>query len=236
MRFSIELLSLVLILSVASPCLADSSQRAQELLAKFPPIEKVNNFIKADPNNGSLYAGRAAIYELKRQFPSAIDDWNKAADLKYDSQGHDTDLYTHRGLCYFGEKNFDAALADFQRALTLAPNDAYCLANRGAIYTEKNQCELALKDLTDAVKLNPKDAWFHSELGQAYFKTKQYSHALECLDNALKMDGTRGDAFYYRGLTLRALGKETEARAALVQANKLGFKAGDPSTYLPIEP
>ena len=49
----------------------------------------------------------------------------------------------------------DQALADFNRAIELDPNNAVFYLNRGAVYQRKKDADRALADYNHAIELNP---------------------------------------------------------------------------------
>ena len=86
--------------------------------------------------------------------------------------------YFHRGGAYHGQKKYDLALADHNKALTLEPDYAIGYNNRGYLYHVLKKYDLALKDYEEALKIEPYNAIVLDNRGQLYFAQKQYDLAL----------------------------------------------------------
>ncbi len=84
---------------------------------------------------GALFA-RGLIYEKLENWAAAEKDYSKAIELGNDSLAGASDLYTHRGIVEFDlsvinsdQTKRDAAIADFRKAVELAPADAQAKEN-----------------------------------------------------------------------------------------------------------
>ena len=110
------------------------------------------------------------------------------------------------------------ALADFDRAISLAPDDQRALAYRGDTYRWLGRYEEALADLGRAIDLTPDDAWAISRRGAAYAEMGRYEEALADLGRAI--DLTPGDpwAISRRGAAYAEMGRYEEALADLGRA------------------
>jgi lipoprotein NlpI len=65
------------------------------------------------------------------------------------------ELLNNRGNAYMGTGDLGHALADFDRAISLAPDSAEPYNGRGIAYAAKNDFDHALADLTQAIRLAP---------------------------------------------------------------------------------
>ena len=63
--------------------------------------------------------------------------------------------YSERGTKYMREGNFDGAIADFNEAIKLEPDNPFLYCKRGMAYKNKNRCELAVADFTEAIRIEP---------------------------------------------------------------------------------
>jgi tetratricopeptide (TPR) repeat protein len=66
---------------------------------------------------------------------------------------------------------YDESLAEYNKALTLDPNDARTLFNRGNTYLALERIELAHNDFDKAINLMPSNAKFFHSKGLAYQDT-----------------------------------------------------------------
>ena len=71
------------------------------------------------------------------------------------------ELYVLRASCYQQVKEFDKALADYNKAIELDGKQPGFLVGRGTVYEEKGQLEQALADYSKALELNSEWAAAH---------------------------------------------------------------------------
>ena len=85
-------------------------------------------------------------------------------------------------------RQYDKALADFDKAAQLDPDDADVPEARGRAYFDQKKYELAVADFGSALEFRPDDAVLHRRRGEAFRRTKHYDEALADLDRALELD------------------------------------------------
>jgi tetratricopeptide (TPR) repeat protein/predicted aspartyl protease len=88
----------------------------------------------------------------------AVDEHGKALDLT-DKAAEPTDAagYATRGAVFASKRDLDTALADFDKAVAMAPNDAHYLYQRAMVHRAKGQPLLAAADIDKAIALAPTD-------------------------------------------------------------------------------
>jgi len=126
----------------------------------------------------------ANIYIRLRQWADANTELTAAEEL---SAKPEEKLYVYflRGTLADRQKQYDAAEAQFRKALTIDPQNAtilnylgYMLADRGVRLSE------ALTMIRKAVELDPQNYAYLDSLGWAYYKTGQYALAEENIRKA----------------------------------------------------
>jgi tetratricopeptide (TPR) repeat protein len=85
---------------------------------------------------------------------------------------------TNLAVIRFQQKRLEEAEHLFNRALVIAPDDAYCHATIGIIYFKQDRINDTIAELTRSIKLDPNNAEAHSYLGIACWK-KGWSSAAE---------------------------------------------------------
>ena len=74
--------------------------------------------------------------------------------------------------------DFDRALADFNRAIKLEPNNAVIYLNRCAVYQRSKDADGALAEYNRAIELEPKQAFTYGNLAFVYMSKGEYDRAL----------------------------------------------------------
>ncbi len=86
--------------------------------------------------------------------------------------------FADRAGAYWQEKgDFARAIADYDEAIRLDPNDASAHRNRGAAWSEKHDFAQAIFDFTDAIRLDPEDNRGYRYRAQAWTQTKDFAKA-----------------------------------------------------------
>ncbi len=78
--------------------------------------------------------------------------------------------YNRRGLTHAAKKDFDRAIADFNKSVEIQPNYAKAYNNLGLAYAYKRQYGPAIANFTKAIKLNPNYADAYGNRGLTYEK------------------------------------------------------------------
>jgi len=117
-------------------------------------MKKVEALIRVNDRNADAYFNRAWLFEYKREYQRALQDYTKAIELNKSMK----DAYFNRGVLYTGMKKFEEALKDFSEVIKLEPSaaDGYC--NRGNIHFRMGKPDLALADYNAGLKADPNDA------------------------------------------------------------------------------
>src|SRR5262249_32730667 len=117
---------------------------------------------------------------------------------------------------YWGHRQYEMALAEFNRALELQPNNA--LARRGcaAIYRRRGEWERSLTDSQRAQEVDPRDAGIPNDIGVTYLALRQWKDAERAELRALAIDPHNTLAAANLFITrLNATGDVNSARRAL---------------------
>jgi tetratricopeptide (TPR) repeat protein len=85
--------------------------------------------LKDDPTNAALLAQLGNLYYDAKQYPIAIDYYQRCLD----SQPNDTSVRTDLGTAYWYKGDADTAIAQFNKALSIEPTKADTLFNLGIV-------------------------------------------------------------------------------------------------------
>jgi len=89
---------------------------------------------------------------------------------------------------YWGHRQYDEALAEFNRTLELQPNNALARQFCGWVYRRRGEWERSIADVRRAQELDPRDAQIPANLGATYSMLRQWKDAEEVGVYALSID------------------------------------------------
>src|SRR5262249_43997183 len=116
-------------------------------------LEDFTSAISRQPEDEDLHFQRAHVQARLQDFDGALAGYTRALELRATGAAHN-----NRGNIYLQRGDFQAAIADFDSAIRLDPNDYYPRWGRGRAYTRQGEHAKALADYTAALRLNPKAA------------------------------------------------------------------------------
>lgn len=176
----------------------------KESIVEFDGAINSNNiFTLAEAYNGR----GVAKYHLGRE-EEAIDDYNKAIELKHEF----VDPYNNRGLVKHRLGQNQEAISDFDKAIDLNPKHAKAHNNRGRVKVILGQSHEALADYNKAINLNPKYASPYHNRGRVKLDFGQPHDAIDDFNKAIALNEKLVDAFIGRGDAYHLLGKKISSR------------------------
>ncbi len=108
--------------------------------------------LKANPKNADLLVSLGNLYYDAQQYPVAVDYYGRVLHAR----PSDVAVRTDMGTAYWYMGDADRAIAEFDKALTYAPNNANTLFNRGLVrWKSKTDSPGALADWEKLLKANP---------------------------------------------------------------------------------
>jgi len=184
--------------------------------------------IKLNPNNLQDRVKRAQLFLAQEKYAAARDDFTAILDKAPTA----ADILRARAIVNWQNlKDFDAALADFERFARLAPRDAEPYRCIGAILLGRRQYPEALDALQKAVLLRPgfpEAIWARAQI---YQRQGQGEEALKELDPLVaKLPDGPPETLTVRAGVYQALGKLTEAAADYRRI--IEFKPKEPEAYV----
>jgi len=100
-------------------------------------------------------------------------------------------------------KQYEKAIADYNKVIELAPNYANAYNYRGLAYYLLEQYEKAIADYNKAIELAPNYAYAYNNRGIAYYALEQYERAIEDYNKAIDLDPNFTIAYDNRGLAYK---------------------------------
>lgn len=113
----------------------------------------------------------------------------------------------------YKSNNYEAAVKNYQEALSLIPNDAVTLLKIGNIYKLQEDNTKAINYYQKSIIVNPDytDGWFN--LGLAYANDNNLVESQKCFEQVIDLDGDYnfGYAYYALGMAFEHQGKKSDA-------------------------
>lgn len=126
----------------------------------------------------------------------------------------------NKGRVFLKIKNYSEALACFNRAMMVNPDNDEVYYYLGVYYDKIMDFQAARTNYEIAIKLNDKEPEYHLNLGIACFRTKEYEKAINELDICIALDDiyTKVDALFSKGVILYNQGKCEDALSLFMEA------------------
>ncbi|MGB9723121.1 MAG: tetratricopeptide repeat protein [Chloroflexia bacterium] len=122
-------------------------------------------------------------WRFRNDAPGALDALRKAVDLNPNAW-----YATELGHVYLASGNPGAAIAAYERAVTLPGRNAYAWYSLGRAYQQQERWEEAASAYAEAVSLEPRNAWLHAALAHAYEQAGKKEKALAEYQAALALE------------------------------------------------
>ena len=111
-------------------------------------IQLYRRAIERDPNNKSLHRKLGDLYAEIGKTTQAVDEWKKIVERDTDQ----TDQHQRLGAIYLSHKMYPEAIAAYQQAIRLTPQDGYLYTQLAAAYKIQGQNERAAEVYINALQ------------------------------------------------------------------------------------
>ena len=116
-----------------------------------------------------------------------------------------------RGVDAIAKRDYEAGIADLERVIRQAPNDAEAHTWCAKAHYLRSDFPKAVKEYTEAIALAPNDKESYNNRGMASFRMGAHDSAIADFDQAIGLDGKFSDAYLNRGTVRLALGDAERA-------------------------
>jgi TolB-like protein len=150
--------------------------------------------LERDPN--SVEAAAALVYSrLSRHWfvsslpPPELEQAKSIVDSTLARAPESPEAHFARGVFfYWGHRQYDEALEEFNRTLELQPNNAQVRQFRGWIYRRRGEWKRSLAETQRAQELDPRDPQIPANIGLTYSTLRQWRDAERAELRALAID------------------------------------------------
>ncbi len=142
-----------------------------------------NSFIYSQTTPADIFnKGLEAYYGSK--FENGINYF----DEYIKSMSNDYKGYNYRGLCYQSLRDYQRAIDDFTRVVTIAKDNSEGYINRGNTFMLKGNFTSAISDFTDAIRINPNNMEAYIGRSRVYTVQGKFPNAIADLNSAIARD------------------------------------------------
>lgn len=193
-----------------------ASQLYQQILSRQPQNKKARKALKA-LQQGTFSADSQALMQsdlanLMRLYEAGRLDQalTQAQQLgrKYPDQPMSFNI---AGVILAGRNDNDSAIAQYKRALDLAPNYVDAYSNLATSLHKLGQLEQARHNYLKAIQLNPKDPDLYFNLGNVLQDEGEYEQAAASYNRAINLRPLHCASHIQLGNALTTMGKTGEA-------------------------
>ncbi|MES2615975.1 MAG: tetratricopeptide repeat protein [Bdellovibrionota bacterium] len=128
--------------------------------------------------------GLARVLILKKKYEEALQFLSKAIE-RNENYVH---AFSLRGEVYTTLKNYEKALDDFKKAVTLSPLNITRYEKAAEFLIQENKIEECLQILTIGIAAGLKHPYIIERTGYCYFVKKEYTKAIHYLKEAVRLE------------------------------------------------
>lgn len=196
--FSIRLFPSALLLLFSFLLLSSCSQRTESTAiipaasdSSASPLITINEQLKNDPNNASLYYRRAQLYFENKEAEASLNDLLRA--LSIDSSN--ADFYLLLADVHFIKKEGIKAKEALARCLALDPDNAEAYLKLAEMYFLVEQYGQSLEQINKALKIDMHNARAYFMKGMNYKYMGDTANAISSMQTAVEQDNEYYDAY-----------------------------------------
>jgi tetratricopeptide (TPR) repeat protein len=159
--------------------------RAYYTKARLPEARKAfQRLLDLDPRDVRAENNLGLILETEGQPGAAIEAYRQAIAWQQNSLHPSEQPYVNLGSLLAEQGQTKEAIEPLQKAVEVAPGNAYCHLKLGEYYRKIGQLDGAQRELEKATQLEPDNAIAHYQLGRLYKETRAVDRAQAEFDRA----------------------------------------------------
>jgi tetratricopeptide (TPR) repeat protein len=140
-----------------------------------------------DHTNARAENSLGLIFETQGKPADAIEAYRKAIAWQERNPPISEQPYVNLGNLLAEQGHMQEAVAPLEKAVVLAPNNAYCHITLGVFYRKRREFENARRELARATELEPNNAVAHYQLGRLYKDMNELDRAKAEFDRTAEL-------------------------------------------------
>jgi tetratricopeptide (TPR) repeat protein len=149
---------------------------------------------EAPAMRATAHSNRGWVYYNREQYDLAIQDFTAVIAIEPGPNG-----YNLRGMAYRYKPDPDKALADFDKAISMTPDNENYFLNRGNVYLDLGQYDLAIADYDRAIRIHPKFGIAYNQRAVAHRRKGDYARAIADYTTSIPFNPRPAIAYANRG-------------------------------------
>jgi tetratricopeptide (TPR) repeat protein len=191
-------------------------------------IASLKTLTAQHPSDVETWTALGDTYRAAKKFAEAAQAYDHAIQAASPPTKRSWPLYYAHAIAQQELKNWTAAEADLNQALTLSPNEPQVLNYLAYTWIDQHRnCAQAAKMLEKARSLAPQDGYIIDSVGWAYYCLGRYADATKALEDAIQLvpgDPTIND---HLGDAYWKVGRKLDAKFQWSHALAFGAEPGD---------
>lgn len=173
--------------------------------------------------HGKVYSINQARVVYKTEIEQAIACLQPVNNQQAGNREHTLTAaeFYNRGNAKKDKGDYDGAIADYGRAIELAPKFSAAYNNRGIAKKDKGDLDAAITDYDRAIEIDPRDSLAYNNRGVAKNAKGDLDGAIADYDRAIELNPKDATAYKNRGNAKRIKGDGTGASEDFALARKL---------------
>jgi Flp pilus assembly protein TadD len=165
------------------------------------------------PSSSLPDTARGDMLRAKKQYPEAVQAYDKAIARLQDPLPTDWVLFYSRGVAEDQARQWSKAEADLKRALELSPNQPFVLNYLGYSWADRGEhLDKARQMIQAAAQARPNDGAITDSLGWIQFRQGDIAGAVKTLERAVELEPEDPTINGHLGDAYAAVGRKIEAQ------------------------
>lgn len=189
-------------------------------------------YIPDDPRFEAAMMARQQerLGEWQRQFEASLDrpevcrlDGLRGQEQAAGTDPEDAGACNRRGIAFAGQGEYQAAIAEFTRAIRRDPTCADAFYNRAMVSIEIGNVGQAASDLGTVIEIRPGFVEGHIRRGRLYVAMNEHDKAVQEFTKAVEVDPKCAEAIFHRSLAHYSKGDYEKAMQDVEVIQSLGL-------------
>ena len=131
---------------------------------------------------------RAVAYNDQKQFMQTVEEVKLGTNEFFTIDITANPLEMYSGIAYKELKNFDAAMKDFNKAVTYSPYNTRIYNNRAMLHWDLKQLQSSVNDYNTALLYAPEFETVMKNLAFTYYQAEKYKECIETINRMKEKD------------------------------------------------